>query len=78
MIEPRGARRVDGEMLERRGELATGARDERLGHTGELQAHIVLHRAAGLVHPHTVDADLAGHHRAPRLLARREEAALNQ
>ncbi len=77
-VEAAPAGRIDREMFERGGELAAGARHEGLGRAGELQPDVVPHRAAGLVHPHAVDLHLAGHHRAMRLLARGEEAALNQ
>ena len=77
-VEADAAGGVDGEVIERRGELATGARDERLARAFDLEPRVDRHRRAGLVDALPVDLDAARHHRALRLLATLEQSALDQ
>ncbi len=69
---------VDGEVVERRGELAPGARDEGLGRGRHGQAGVAGGRVARLVDPPAVDLDDAGHHRPTRPFTRFEQAAVDQ
>ena len=70
--------RVDPEVVERRRELAAGARDERLGRRAHGERRVGRHGGPGLVDPVPLDLDDAREHRPTGLLTALEEAAVDQ
>ena len=70
--------RVDGERVERAGELQAAAADVRMIRHGELDARVGLDRRAGLRDDLAVDRHLAGEDQRARAFARRGEAAVDE